>query len=69
MKAPSTKTPSVKDLLEQYEKGLDVTFPTTPHSAYQRRLIFDHVIEPPASTLRQRYEAIAGALRDLLSQR
>ena len=68
-KATSTKTPSVKDLLEQYEHGLDVTFPTTPHAAYERRLIFDHLVEPPASTLRQRYEAIASALRDLLAQR
>ncbi len=65
MTAPSPKTPSVKDLLEQYEQGLDVTFPTTPHAAYDRRLIFDHMIEPPASTLRQRFEAIANALRDL----
>ena len=69
MTVPSTKTPSVKDLLEQYERGLDVTFPTTPHAAYERRLIFDHMIEPPASSLRQRYEAIASALRDLLAQR
>src|SRR5215510_467706 len=69
MAAPSTKTPSMKDLLEQYEQGLDVTFPTTPHAAYERRLIFDHMIEPPASTLRQRFEAIANALRDLLAQR
>jgi len=30
MKAPATKTPSVKDLLKQYEQGLDVTFPTHP---------------------------------------
>ena len=69
MEASSTKTPSVKDLLEQYEHGLDVTFPTTPHAAYERRLIFDHLVEPPASTLRQRFEAIASALRDLLAQR
>jgi glycogen phosphorylase len=69
MKARSTKASSVKDLLEQYEKGLDVTFPTTPHAAYERRLIFDHMVEPTASTLRQRYESIASALRDLLSQR
>src|SRR5262245_62143285 len=69
MAAPSAKTPTVKDLLEQYEQGLDVTFPTTPHAAYERRLIFDHVVEPPTSTLRQRYEAIASALRDLLAQR
>ncbi len=69
MKAPPTKTPSAKDLLEQYEHGLDVTFPTNPHAAYERRLIFDHLVEPPASTLRQRFEAIASALRDLLAQR
>src|SRR5499433_551714 len=69
MAAPSTKTPSIEDLLEQYEHGLEVTFPTTPHAAYERRLIFDHMVEPPASTLRQRYEAIASALRDLLAQR
>ena len=55
--------------MEQYEQGLDVTFPTTPHAAYERRLIFDHMIEPPTSTLRQRFEAIANALRDLLAQR
>jgi len=69
MKAPATKTPSVKDLLKQYEQGLDVTFPTHPHAAYERRLIFDHLIEPSASTLRQRFEAIAGAVRDLQAQR
>src|SRR5262245_48936090 len=69
MQARSTKTPSVQDLLEQYDQRLDVTFPTSPHAAYERRLIFDHVVEPPASTLRQRYEAIASALRDLLAQR
>jgi hypothetical protein len=69
MAARSTSSLSVQDLLEQYEQGLDVTFPTTPRAAYERRLIFDHVVEPPASTLRQRYEAIASALRDLLSQR
>ena len=69
MKAPATKTLSVKDLLKQYEQGLDVTFPTNPHAAYERRLIFDHLVEPPATTLRQRFEAIASALRDLLAQR
>jgi glycogen phosphorylase len=69
MNAPPTKTLSVKDLLKQYEQGLDVTFPTNPHAAYERRLIFDHLVEPLASTLRQRFEALASALRDLLAQR
>jgi starch phosphorylase len=69
MTAPLPKTSSVTDLLEQYEQGFDVTFPTNPHAAYARRVIFDHMIEPPASTLRQRFEAIARAWRDLLAQR
>ncbi len=69
MHAPRTETLSVKDPLTQYEQGLDVTLPTQPHAAYERRLIFDHLVEPQASTLRQRFEAIAGALRDLLAQR
>jgi starch phosphorylase len=46
-----------------------VTFPTQPHTVYERRLIFDHLVELQASRLRQRFEAIAGALRDLLAQR
>ena len=69
MKASATKTPSAKDLLKHYEQGLDVTFPTNPQAAYERRLIFDHLVGPPASTRRQRFEAIASALRDLLAQR
>ena len=63
MNAPPTTHLSLQDLLKHYEHGLDVTFPTHPHAAYERRLIFDHVVEPPGSTLRQRYEAIAGAFR------
>jgi glycogen phosphorylase len=69
MNAPATETLSVKDLLKQCEQGLDVSFPTNPPVACERRLIFDHLVEPPASTIRQRFEAIASALRDLLAQR
>jgi hypothetical protein len=69
MNMPPTKTLSLQDLLKQLEQGLDVTFPTHPHAAYERRLIFDHLVEPAASTLRQRFEALAGALCDLLAQR
>jgi glycogen phosphorylase len=68
MKAPP-KALSLQDLLKQYECGLDVTFPADPYAAYERRLIFDHLVEPTAPTLRQRFEAVAGALRDLLAQR
>ena len=69
MNAPATETLSVKDLLKQCEQGLDVSFSTNPPVACERRLIFDHLVEPPASTIRQRFEAIASALRDLLAQR
>src|SRR5688500_8201984 len=69
MNEPSTTTLSLQKLMQQYEHGLEVSFPTDPHSAYERRLIFDHLIEPIEATHRQHFEAIAGALRDLLSQR
>jgi starch phosphorylase len=69
MNAPSTTGLSLQDILRQYEQGLDVTFPADPLAAYERRLIFDHLIEPTDSTLRQRFETIACALRDLLAQR
>jgi starch phosphorylase len=48
--------------MQQYEHGLDVSFPTDPYAAYERHLIFDHLIEPADSTLRQRFEAIAGVV-------
>jgi starch phosphorylase len=35
----------------------------------KRRLIFDHLVEATAPTLRRRFEALAGALCDLLAQR
>jgi glycogen phosphorylase len=69
MNARPTKALSLQDLLKQYEYGLDVTVPADPHAAYERRLIFNHLVEPTALTLRQRFEALAGALRDLLAQR
>ena len=55
-------------LLEQYECG-PVAFAGTPNASYERRLVLDHVVRPEQSDLRQRFEAVAWALRDLLSQR
>ena len=59
---------SPRTLLEQYECG-PVAFSGTPSASYERRLVFDHVVRPERSDPRQRFEAVAGALRDLLSQR
>jgi starch phosphorylase len=66
--APTQDQPSARMLLDQYECGT-VPFSGTPDAAYERRLVFDHVVRPEQSDARQRFEAVAWALRDLLSQR
>jgi starch phosphorylase len=55
-------------LLDQYEYG-PVALCGTPDASYERHLTFDHVVRPEKSDPRQRFEAVAGALRDLLSHR
>jgi starch phosphorylase len=40
-----------------------------PDASYERRLKFDHVVLPEQADPRQRFEAVAWALRDLLSER
>ena len=50
------------------ERG-PVAFCGTPDASYERRLTFDHIIRPEQSDARQRFEAVAWALRDLLSER
>ena len=66
--APQQDHPSARMLLEQYECG-PVAFSGTPNASYERRLVLDHVVRPEQSDPRQRFEAVAWALRDLLSQR
>src|SRR5215469_14621957 len=60
--------PSSRMLLEQYECG-PVAFSGAPGASYERRLVLHHVVPPERSDRRQRFEAVAWALRDLLSQR
>jgi starch phosphorylase len=55
-------------IVEQYECG-PVQFAGDPNASYERHLVFDHVVDPDASNTRERFEAVARALRDLLSQR
>ncbi len=59
---------SPQDLLHRYECG-PVTFSGDPNASYERHLVFDHVVEPNAANLRERFEAVASAVRDLLVQR
>jgi starch phosphorylase len=57
------------DRLTQYSCGsLDIAGGSDP-DAYDRHLVFDHVVSPEQASQRERFEAVARTLRDLLSQR
>src|SRR5512138_3716484 len=55
-------------LIQQYGCG-PVRFSGTDEALYERHLIFDNVMEMSAIGTRERFEAIAHSVRDLLSQR
>ena len=46
-----------------------VRFHSDPNSLYDRHLVFDYAIDPDLATPRERYEAVARSLRDLLALR
>jgi starch phosphorylase len=56
---------SVADSLSQYEFGLRFA----DRDYYDRHLIFDHAVPLQQADQRQRFEALARSLRDLLTQR
>jgi glycogen phosphorylase len=55
-------------LRQQYGCG-PVQFTGTVDALYERHLLFDNVIAPAAAGPRERYEAVARSVRDILSQR
>ena len=55
-------------LREKYGCG-PVQLSGTEHALYERHLFFDHVIKPTAVGPRERFEAFALSVRDILSQR
>ncbi len=55
-------------LLERYGCG-PVKFTGTSDALYERHLLFDAVLAPPAAGPRERFHAIARSVRDVLSQR
>ncbi|MCE5187166.1 MAG: glycogen/starch/alpha-glucan phosphorylase [Planctomycetaceae bacterium] len=59
---------SKEEVLEQYGCGA-VRFSGTANSLYERHLVFDDVTDPAIAGSRERYEAMARAVRDVLSQR
>ena len=58
----------VKQLLAQYGCG-PVPLAGTDAALYERHLVFDNVNEPAAAGPRERFEAFARSVRDVLSQR
>jgi starch phosphorylase len=55
-------------LRRQYGCG-PIELTGNPDALYERHLFFDNVIDPAATTARERYEAFAHSVRDVLSQR
>jgi len=60
--------PSLAEVLQQYRCG-EVLFAGDANASYERHLVFDHVIDETWAHLRQKYEAVARAVRDLLTPR
>jgi starch phosphorylase len=67
-RSPQRTPPSTADLLEHYGCGA-IQFTGSGDALYDRHLIFDNVIDPAEVGPRERYEAIARSVRDVLSQR
>ncbi len=64
----SWRRPTVAELLEQYGCG-PVRFTGTDDALYERHLTFDNVVAGAAVGPRERFEAAARSVRDVLSQR
>ena len=46
-----------------------VRFHSDPNALYDRHLLFDYAIDPELATPRERYEAVARSLRDVMALR
>ena len=62
------KHDELKELLIRYGCG-PVKFTGTDDALFERRLVLDHVIDPKEAGPREQFEALAGAIRDVLAQR
>lgn len=62
------QTPTREELFEQFGCG-PVKFTGDANSLFDRHLVFDNVIRMDAAGPRERYEAFARSVRDVLSQR
>jgi starch phosphorylase len=69
--AASPKTPTsdlISKLIAQYGCG-PIKFSGSDEAFYERHLLFDNIVDASDVTLRERYEAVARSVRDILSQR
>src|SRR5215468_2502995 len=57
-----------RSLIDRFNCG-PVEFSGTDDALYERHLTFDHVVPVASATMRDRFEAIARSIRDVLSQR
>src|SRR4030095_1863380 len=67
-KTANTKHPKLSTVLRQYGCG-PVELTGADDALYERHLLFDGVIDPRESGPRERFEAFARSVRDVLSQR
>ncbi len=63
-----TESNELSKLIEQYGCG-PVQFTGTNDALYERHLVFDNVMDASAIGERERFEAVAHSVRDVLSQR
>ena len=61
-----SKKDGVPEILQQY-CGDAVQFAGTAEALYDRHLIFDRAIDPKAASARERFEAFAHSVRDVLA--
>ncbi|HKM54928.1 MAG TPA: glycogen/starch/alpha-glucan phosphorylase, partial [Isosphaeraceae bacterium] len=66
--SPSAKPGGASKVPQQFECG-PVHFSGDENASYERHLVFDHVLDPKLASYRERFEALARSLRDLLTPR
>jgi glycogen phosphorylase len=67
-RARRSSAPDTSELLEKYGCG-PIKFTGSDDALYERHLMFDSGVDPGEVGPRERYEAIAHSVRDILSQR
>src|SRR6201984_3377316 len=64
----AAKPANISELLKPYSSGA-IRFAGTEDAIYERHLVFDRAIDPKVASARERFEACAHSVRDVLAQR